>query len=138
MTTEAQKHQTRLRVRYVETDQMGVVHHANYLVWLEIGRVELVRSRGCNYKELEEREGLFLSVVDVNCRYYRPAKYDQEVVIQTEILAAGSRVVDFGYEIRTADPDRLLVKATTRHVWLNREWRATQLPEQYRHLLRIG
>src|SRR5579875_1336922 len=138
MTMPPEKHQTRLRVRYAETDQMGVVHHANYLVWLEIGRVELVRSRGCNYKELEQTEGLFLSVVDVNCRYHAPARYDEEIIVQTEIVGAGSRVVEFGYEIRSADSGRLLAKATSRHVWLNREWRATQLPEKYRYLLQVG
>ncbi len=87
------QHQTRLRVRYAETDQMGVVYHANYLVWMEIGRVELVRSLGLDYKRLEESEGLYLSVIEVTCRYRRPARYDQEVVVQTEIAKATSRVI---------------------------------------------
>jgi acyl-CoA thioester hydrolase len=127
-----------LRVRYAETDQMGVVHHANYLIWMEIGRVELVRSRGCNYKELEQTEGLYLSVVGVNCRYLHPARYDQEIIIQTEILSANPRVVEFQYEIRSADPERLLAQASSRHIWLNRDWRPTRLPERYQYLLRVG
>jgi acyl-CoA thioester hydrolase len=132
------KHQTRIRVRYVETDQMGVVHHANYLVWMEIGRVELVRSRGVNYKDLEASEGLYLSVVSVSCRYILPARYDQEIVVETEILRAGSRLVDFGYRILLAEPERLLAEASTRHIWLNHEWRPTRLPERYHHLLQTG
>lgn len=133
----ASPHQSRLRVRYAETDQMGVVHHANYLVWMEIGRVELVRARGCNYKELE-REGLFLSVVGANCRYLYPAHYDEEIVIATEIVNANARVVEFGYRIRSGEADKLLAEGSTKHVWLNREWRPTRLPEQYQHLLQVG
>ncbi len=137
------KHQTRLRVRYAETDQMGVAYHANYLVWMEIGRVELVRSRGCNYKDLEQN-GFYLAVVAVECRYLYPARYDQEIVVETEILSVNPRVVEFGYEIRSADPswplapDRLLARGSTRHVWLNRVSRPTRLPEEYGRFLRVG
>ena len=134
----AGKHHTRLRVRYAETDQMGVVYHANYLVWMEIGRVELVRARGVNYKDLEDREGLFLSVVDLNCRYLFPARYDQEIVVETEIVNSNSRMVEFAYQIRSADPDRLLAQASTRHIWLNKEMRPSRLPEQYHALLQVG
>jgi len=132
------QHQTRLRVRYAETDQMGVVYHANYLVWMEIGRVELVRSLGLDYKRLEESEGLYLSVIEVTCRYRRPARYDQEVVVQTEIAKATSRVIEFAYKLRLADADCLLADGTTRHIWLNRDWRPTRLPERYCQVLRIG
>lgn len=133
----APPHESRLRVRYAETDQMGVVYHSNYLVWMEIGRVELVRSRGCNYKELEQ-EGLFLSVVAVACRYLYPARYDEEIVVETRIVRANPRMVEFGYRIRTAEGARLLAEASSKHVWLNREWRPTRLPERYRELLRVG
>ena len=132
-----QRHQTHLRVRYAETDQMGVVYHANYLVWMEIGRVELVRSRGFNYKDVEGREGLFLTVVEVKCRYLHPARYDQEIIIETEVLNSNPRTIEFGYQIRSAEPDKLLATASTRHVWLNREWRPTRLPDQYQGALRV-
>jgi acyl-CoA thioester hydrolase len=132
------KHEVRLRVRYAETDQMGVVYHANYLVWMEIGRVELVRSRGFPYKDLEQSEGLYLAVVEVSCRYLNPARYDEEIVVETKIVSANARTVVFGYQIRVAGTERLLVEGSTRHVWLNREWRPTRLPEQYRDLLRVG
>jgi len=128
-------HQTRLRVRYAETDQMGVVYYANYLVWMEVGRVELVRSLGFPYKDLEQSEGLYLSVVDANCRYIYPARYDQEVVVETRIAKAGSRMVEFGYRISSAEPERLLAEGSTRHIWLNREWKPTSLPERYRKAL---
>ncbi len=134
----SRKHRTQLRVRYAETDQMGVVYYANYLVWMEIGRVELVRARGLDYKNLEEVEGRFLSVVDASCRYLYPARYDQEIIVETEIASANARLVEFAYEIRSADPDRLLAKGATRHIWLNREWRPARLPLKYEHLLRVG
>lgn len=124
------RHDTRFRVRYAETDQMGVVYYANYLVWMEIGRVELVRSRGFDYKDLEQ-EGFYLSVIEAKCRYLYPARYDQEIVVSTEVVKPSSRIVEFGYEIRSAEPDRLLAEGSTRHIWLNREWRPARLPERY-------
>lgn len=137
-STASPTHQTRLRVRYAETDQMGVVHHANYLVWMEVGRVELVRSLGFDYKELEETEGLYLSVIEVTCRYRYPARYDQEIIVQTQVLRSTPRVIEFGYEIRSADRDQLLAEGLTRHIWLNREWRPSRLPDRYHDALRVG
>jgi acyl-CoA thioester hydrolase len=134
----APKYQTRLRVRYAETDQMGVVYHANYLVWMEIGRVELVRSRGFNYKDLEEVEGLLLSVVEVKGRYLSPARYDDEVVVETWLADSNPRIIEFGYEIRLANEDRPLFRGSTRHVWLNRQFRPVRLPEKYFQWLKAG
>ena len=136
-TSRTEKNCTRVRVRYAETDQMGVVYHANYLIWMEVGRVELVRSRGHNYKELEQ-SGYFLSVVEANCRYLYPARYDQEVNVITEMAESNPRLIAFRYEIRSFDPDRLLATGSTRHIWLNRDWRPTRLPEHYRELMRVG
>src|SRR5206468_5926405 len=115
------KHRTGFRVRYAETDQMGIVYHANYLVWMEIGRVELVRSRGLNYKDLEATEGIFLGVVEATCRYQFPARYDQEIVVETEIVTANARMVEFSYRILVAGSEKLLARASTKHLWLNRE-----------------
>ena len=131
-------YRTRLRVRYAETDQMGVVYYANYFVWMEIGRVELVRSRGIDYRDLERDEGLYLAVVDAHCRYLYPARYDQEIVVETEVARSTSRVIEFAYRIRSADPDRLLAEGSTRHIWVNREWRPSRLPERYHNALRLG
>jgi acyl-CoA thioester hydrolase len=130
-------HQTSLRVRYAETDQMGVVYYANYLVWMEVGRVELVRSLGFQYRELEQSEGLYLSVIEAHCRYIYPARYDQEIVVETTIVKATSRTVEFGYRIGSVEPERLLAEGATRHLWLNKEWRPASLPERYRSALGV-
>ncbi len=124
-------YQSRLRVRYAETDQMGVVYYANYLVWMEIGRVELVRSMGLNYKHMEEAEGLYLSVIEAECRYIFPARYDQEIVVNTEVRKANSRSVEFIYRIEGGEPARLLATGSTRHIWLNRAMRPCRIPERY-------
>ena len=124
-------HVSRLRVRYAETDQMGVVYYANYLVWMEVGRVELVRALGLNYKDLETTHGLYLSVIEANCRYISPARYDQEIAVETRIAKATERTVEFEYRILSLDPDRLLAEGSTRHIWLNREWRPSRLPGGY-------
>jgi acyl-CoA thioester hydrolase len=129
---------TTLRVRYAETDQMGVVYYANYLVWMEVGRVELVRALGFQYKDLEQSEGLYLSVVEANCRYLYPARYDQEIVVETRIMKAGSRMVEFAYRISSLAPERLLAEGFTRHIWLNRDWKPTTLPEKYRAALEVS
>lgn len=132
------KHRTMFRVRYAETDQMGVVYHANYLVWMEIGRVEFVRSRGLNYKDLEASEGIFLGVVEASCRYHFPARYDQEVVVETEIVGANARMVEFSYRILVAGSEKLLARGSTKHLWLNREMRPSRLPEKYHAVLCVG
>jgi acyl-CoA thioester hydrolase len=124
-------HVTRLRVRYAETDQMGVVYYANYYIWMEVGRVELVRSLGLNYKDLESSHGLFLSVIESTCRYLAPARYDQEIAVETKIAKANERIVEFAYRILSLNPDRLLAEGSTRHLWLNREWRPARLPAEY-------
>ena len=129
---EAAAHESRLRVRYAETDQMGVVYHANYLVWMEIGRVEFVRSRGLDYGAIERTEGLCLAVVEAHCRYVAPARYDQEIAVRTRIANHSARTVEFAYEILAAETGRLLADGFTRHVWLDSNWRPTRLPEQYR------
>jgi acyl-CoA thioester hydrolase len=141
-STALAAHVSRLRVRYAETDQMGVVYYANYLIWMEVGRVELVRSLGLDYKQLEHTEGLYLSVIEANCRYLYPARYDEEIAVETRITEANNRVVEFGYRVLSLNPDRVLAKGRTRHIWLNREFRPTRLPAQYQAMLqptiRIG
>jgi acyl-CoA thioester hydrolase len=129
--------QTHLRVRYAETDQMGVVYHANYLVWMEIGRVELCRSRGVNYSEMEARDGIFLVVVEAKCRYHAPARYDEEIFVKTWIRESGARMVRFAYEIRAAAGGRKLATGETSHVFCDQEMRPSKLPEKYRALFAV-
>jgi acyl-CoA thioester hydrolase len=130
-------YETRLRVRYAETDQMGVVYYANYLVWMEVGRVELVRALGLPYKVMEETAGLYLAVTEACCRYLAPARYDQEIVVNTEVTKSTPRVIEFSYRIRSAEPERLLAEGFTQHMWLNREWRPTRLPDEYHLALNV-
>ena len=124
-------HETRFRVRYAETDQMGVVYYANYLVWMELGRAELCRARGVRYKDMEEDDGILLAVVDAHCRYLHPAKYDQEIAVETWISAASRRMVEFSYSIREAATDNSLASGETRHIFLSRDMKPVKLPEKY-------
>jgi acyl-CoA thioester hydrolase len=130
-----QAFETSLRVRYSETDQMGVVYHSNYLIWMEVGRIEWCRARAVNYREMEA-DGVLLAVVEAGCRYLAPARYDDEISIRTNIASANRRMVRFEYEIRCGR--RLLATGFTRHLFLNRELRPTPLPARYQELFAIG
>jgi len=123
--------ETRLRVRYAETDQMGVVYYSNYLVWMEVGRVELCKAFGFNYRDMEAEDGIYLAVAEANCRYRSPARFDDEIVIKSWIERAASRMVTFAYEMRMADSGRQLATGYTRHVFVSREMRPAQLPAKY-------
>jgi acyl-CoA thioester hydrolase len=121
--------ETRVRVRYAETDQMGVVYYANYIVWMEVGRVELCRACGFNYRDMELNDNVLLAVAEANCRYHSPARFDDEVIIKAWIEKADRRMVTFGYEMRT--DDRVVATGYTKHLFLGRDFKATRLPEKY-------
>jgi acyl-CoA thioester hydrolase len=123
--------EARVRVRYAETDQMGVVYHANYLVWFEVGRVEFIRSLGMDYRSMEHEDGIGIAVVDVSARYKAPARYDDELIIETRLLAARGVIVKFGYRIVRAGDRALLCEGETVHVVVNKEMKKTSLPEKY-------
>jgi acyl-CoA thioester hydrolase len=123
--------ETRLHVRYAETDQMGVVYYSNYLVWMEVGRVDLCKACGFNYRDMETEDGVFLAVAEANCRYQSPARFDDEVIVKTWIEKAGTRMVVFAYEMRLAGTGRALATGYTRHVFVSREMRLTHLPPKY-------
>ena len=134
---------TRLRVRYAETDQMGVVYHANYLAWFEVGRVELMRELGFAYKRLEADHGCVLPVVEVNCRYRSPARYDDELELETRLVALRGPILKFRYVLRRAETEdragsesTLLAEGETAHVVVDRSMRKCALPEEYRAVLR--
>ncbi len=122
-------HETRLRVRYAETDQMGVAYYANYFIWMEVGRAEYCRDAGVCYRDLEIETGLYLAVAGAHCRYLAPAHYDEDVAIHTRIAHANRRIVEFGYEIRR-DAD-LLATGSTRHIFLNLNMTPGSLPERF-------
>jgi acyl-CoA thioester hydrolase len=125
----------RVRVRYAETDQMGVVYHANYLVWFEIGRVELMRQRGLDYKELEAEAGCGIAVVEATVRYKAPARYDDELVIETAVLKVRGPIIRFGYKILRVSDGLLLCEGETVHVVVGRDMKRRHLPKKYADIL---
>jgi acyl-CoA thioester hydrolase len=114
--------ESRLRVRYKETDQMGIAHHANYIVWFEIGRTDLCRAVGYPYAEIEAR-GYILVVTEMQCRYRIPYRYDDEVLIRTSIAAIASRSMNFAYDLYDGSGAVLHASGTSSHMWLDEKTR---------------
>jgi acyl-CoA thioester hydrolase len=112
---KATVNETRIRVRYAETDQMGVVYHANHFIWFEVGRVELLRQFGFSYKDMEREDDCFIAVVDAQCRYKAPVHYDDEVVVRTHLKHVREKVIRFGYELRS-ETGELLAEGETTHI----------------------
>ena len=123
--------ETRVRVRYAETDQMGVVYHANYLIWFEVGRAELIRQMGLDYKDMERDEGCGIAVVEVNCRYRAPARYDDQILVKTQVTGARGPVIKFAYEILRETDSTLLCEGSTVHVVVGKDMKKRLLPEKY-------
>ena len=126
-----ESHLARVRVRYAETDQMGVVYHANYIVWMEVGRVEFCRAAGLSYRDMEREGALHLAVIEASCRYIAPARYDDEIDIETRIEKATPRGVHFVYIMRHAETGRKLAEGFSRHLFLDRELKPMRLPERF-------
>jgi acyl-CoA thioester hydrolase len=126
--------ETSVRVNYSETDQMGVVYHARYLVWLDVARCEHLRLSGMSYRELEQA-GLRLAVSELAIRYRQPARYDDLIRIRCWIREVASRRVDFGYAVEHAEDRRLLATASTRLIALDIGMTLARLPEQVRQVL---
>ncbi len=125
----------RIRVNYSETDQMGVVYHARYLVWLDVARTEHLRAGGMSYRDLEAA-GLRLAVSEVALRYRLPARFDDAIRVRCWVREVASRRVDFGYAVEDAGDDRLLATAFTSLLALDRSMKLTRLPEPVRRTLR--
>jgi acyl-CoA thioester hydrolase len=126
---------TAFRVRYAETDQMGVVYYANYFIWFEVGRTDLCRQRGFAYRDMEKNDGLCIIVAEARCRYHSPARYDDEIEVRTSLSALRRRVITFRYEIRRMADDEILAEGETVHVITDLTGRPRALPEKYRQLL---
>jgi acyl-CoA thioester hydrolase len=124
--------ETRLRVRYAETDQMGIVYYANYLVWMEVARVEWCRVRGFHYRDMEKEDGVLLVVAEAQCRYLAPAVFDDEVIIETRVAEAGARLIRFDYRMRHAGTGQVLAIGATKHVVCSLSRKPMRLPEKYR------
>jgi len=129
---------TAFRVRYAETDQMGVVYYANYLIWFEVGRTDLCRQKGFAYRDMEKEDGLCIIVAEARCRYHAPARYDDEIEVRTRISSMRRRVITFEYEIRRRPDDELLAEGETVHVITDLGGRPRALPDKYRELLSRG
>jgi len=130
------------RVRYAETDQMGIVYYANYFVWFELGRVEVLRSLGLTYKQLEIEHGRILPVIEARCRYRAPARYDEEIVIETVPAMLRGTVLKFAYKVFRKHPDpvtgerELLAEGDSVHVVCDNEMKRKHLPEKYEAAIR--
>ena len=127
-----------VRVRYAETDQMGLVYYANYYIYFEIGRVEHMRQMGVAYKEMEIQDDSFIVVAESNCRYLRPARYDDLLSIRTRVTEVRRRTITFAYEIVNSSTGVSLATGKTVHVICDGQGRPKALPEKYRAYFRLS
>ena len=134
-TAEPQTHRTRVRVRYAETDRMGVVYYANYLVWFEVGRTEWLRHTGWSYRAMEREGGIQLPVIEAHCQYRQPARYDDEVDIAATATLLTPVRVRFDYRLTRAGDDLLLAEGHTVHAAVDVNGRPCRLPDRVRSTL---
>ena len=123
--------ETTLRVRYAETDNMGVVYHSNFAIWFEVGRVELMRQLGLEYRTMEKDDNCHIPVVDLRVRYKAPALYDDEIVVRTRIANARQSLLHFTYEVLRAGDQTLLATGETMHIIVDDKFQRRALPEKY-------
>ena len=128
-------HETEIRVRYAETDKMGIVHHSNYLIWFEAGRSDLCRARGFSYKEMEERDDALMVVAESYVRYKSPAYYEDLIHIRTRVAEVRSRSIRFIYEVYRPSDDTVIAEGETLHVVTDGQRRVKLIPESYKALL---
>jgi acyl-CoA thioester hydrolase len=128
--------ETTIRVRYAETDQMGVVYYGNYFTWFEVGRVELCRQLGFEYKRMEMEDDSYIVVAGASCRYKRPARFDDLLTIRTQVVEAQRRTIRFRYEI--FNDVELIATGETVHVICDHNGRPKSLPEKYRKYFTVS
>ena len=127
--------QSRVRVRYAETDQMGVAYYANYLIWFEVGRSQYCNDCGFSYRDMERETGLFMIVAEAYCRYRTPARYEDELLVYTRVTELTRRTIRFSYEIEREDGAQIATGETL-HVLINAHGRPSSFPEKYLTQLR--
>lgn len=127
--------ETEIRVRYAETDKMGIVHHSNYLIWFELGRSEFCRARGFSYLEMEEKDNALLVVAETYCRYKSPAYYEDLITIRTKIADIRSRSVQFIYQVFRASSQTLIAEGETLHLVTDKNKKVCSLPKIYKKKL---
>ena len=125
-------HETEIRVRYAETDKMGIAHHANFIIWFEVGRSELCRAKGFSYNQMEDEDDALMIVAESYCRYKSPAFYDDHLTVRTKVIEIRSRSLRFFYEIRRISDDTLIAEGETLHVVTDKDKKVRTLPEIYR------
>ena len=130
--------ETRLRVRYAETDQMGMVYHSNHFIWFEVGRVELLRQMGFSYRDMESKDNCFIAVVEATCRYRAPVRYDEEVLVRTRLKSARDSMVHFGYELVRLSDGALLAEGETTHIVTDAQMKIAVLPDKYLNAFRAA
>jgi acyl-CoA thioester hydrolase len=123
--------ETRLRVRYAETDKMGVVYHSNHFIWFEVGRVELLRQLGFSYRDMEDEDHRFIAVVEAKCRYRAPTHYDEEVIIRTKLTGVRDSVIHFAYELVRTSDNSLIAEGETTHIVTDENMKVAALQEKY-------
>ena len=133
MTEDLKFVDTVVNVRYAETDRMGVVYYANYLVWFEVGRVAWCREQGFNYRDMESQDGCMLMVAEACCRYKAPARFDDDLVIRTAVVSATDKIIRFAYEVREKVGAKLLATGETAHIVVDLNHKPSRLPDRYRH-----
>ncbi|MGC1374516.1 MAG: thioesterase family protein [Candidatus Sulfotelmatobacter sp.] len=135
---DRQVNETRLRVRYAETDQMGIVYHSNHFIWFEIGRVELMRQLGFSYRDMEIQDDRCVAVVEAKCRYRAPARYDEEILVRTRLLNVKESIIHFGYELLRAQDGTLIAEGETTHIVTDRDMKIAALPRMYLETFRAA
>jgi len=123
--------ESRVRVRYAETDKMGVVYHANYLVWFEVGRVEYLRAMGLDYSTMERETNVMLAVLEATARYKAPAKYDDELAVRATMTGIRGPIVRFRYTVVRLSDELLLCEGETVHMALGPDFKRAELPPEY-------
>ncbi|MBN1622170.1 MAG: acyl-CoA thioesterase [Endomicrobiales bacterium] len=121
-----------IRIPYADTDQMGMVYYANYLIYFERGRTEWLREKGLQYKDLETK-GIFLPVSESNCEYVSPARYDDIINVKTKVKKLGFASIEFDYEI--VSQDRIIVKGYTKHPFVDKNFKPIRMPGEIKHIL---
>jgi acyl-CoA thioester hydrolase len=129
--------ETELSVRYAETDKMGVVYYANYLVWFEVGRVAWCKAKGFRYADMEIADNRYLVVAEASCRYQSPALFEEILLVRTSLAKATDRVIRYRYEIRRKGTGQLLATGETAHVVTDMKFQPARLPDRYREFFSL-
>jgi len=128
-------HEFEIRIAYADTDRMGVVYYANYLVLFERGRTELMRSLGLRYKDLEDKRQIFLPAMEASCRYVAPAHYDDLITVRTSVCEMGAAHLSFSYMVVHSETKKPLAYGFSKHPFVDRSWKPVRVPPDLRSLI---